>query len=312
MDYIKYYLSGFLMGVADVVPGVSGGTIAFILGIYKKLLSSISYCVSPKFFKFLFKLDFKNSIFSKQVIFLITLVGGMGTSILALSGIIKNALELYPEYVWSLFFGLVLASIPFLLFTVKQLKFRYIFIFFTFAILSFIFFGLSKIQFPEGNLYNFLAGALASTAMILPGISGSFILVIIGKYDVVLEALHSRDLAFLSIFITGAVVGVLSFSKILHYLLKKYYGTVIYILAGLVAGALRVIYPFKKTINKEQWSVDAATDAINAEVLEITLNYLPTQLSKEVIISLCLMVLGFIIVFLLNIFGSTKKDIRFI
>ncbi|SDX14507.1 putative membrane protein [Lutibacter oricola] len=248
IHYLIISLKGMAMGAADVVPGVSGGTIAFISGIYEELLTSIS-SVNLKTLK-QFKTGGIRAVWNAvNGNFLASLLIGIFISVVSLAKIISWLLENKPIMVWSFFFGLVLASI---LYIGKQItKWNVLtFVFLIAGALVAYYITTLEPMISENSspLFMFLAGAIAICAMILPGISGSFILVLLGAYKPVLEAIHDRDFKTIAILGAGAVVGLLTFSKILKWLFSHYKNLTLAILTGFILGSLNKIWPWKETL----------------------------------------------------------------
>jgi len=252
--YIIVSLKGMAMGAADVVPGVSGGTIAFISGIYEELLNAIS-SVNFKTLKLLKTEGVKAAWKAINGNFLLALLIGIFTSIVSLAKIISWLLENKPILVWSFFFGLVLASI---LYIGKQISKWNILMFVLLILGAIVAFYITTLQplISENSspFFLFLAGALAICAMILPGISGSFILVLLGAYKPVLEAIHTKDFKLISILAAGAVVGLLSFSKVLKWLFAHYKNATLAVLTGFILGSLNKIWPWKETLT---WRINS-------------------------------------------------------
>lgn len=247
-DYSIIMLKGVAMGAADVVPGVSGGTIAFISGIYEELLESIS-AVSIKTLQILRRSGIKAAWKQINGNFLLSLLIGIAISVVSLAKTISWLLANEPVLLWSFFFGLVLASIFFI---GKQItKWNVL----TFIVLiggSLSAYWITTLQ-PlvtenSSSLFLFIAGALAICAMILPGISGAFILVLLGAYKPVLEAVHSRDIDIIIIIGAGAIVGLLTFSRLLKWLFHHYKNLTLAILTGFVLGSLNKIWPWKRIV----------------------------------------------------------------
>ena len=246
LDYLIISLKGMAMGAADVVPGVSGGTIAFISGIYEELIGSLNN-INFSLLKNLKNEGFKSTWKKVNGPFLLALLSGVFVSIISLAKGVEWLLENHPILLWSFFFGLVLASI---IYIGKQIKIKpsdyKLFLAMTVgAIVAYLITTLNPAETSDTNLFLFFAGALAICAMILPGISGSFILVIIGAYSPVLEALNSRNLKMILIFGAGAVVGLLSFSKLLKWLFETYNRLTLAIITGFMMGSLPKIWPWK-------------------------------------------------------------------
>ena len=244
---LDLFLKGVFMGIAEIIPGVSGGTIAFITGIYEELINSIK-SINASSLKLL--LSFKLSLFWKQIngSFLLTLLVGMLTSILALSRVIVFLIEEHPFKIWGFFFGLIIASTIVIFYQIKLVNSKV----FISALIGLIISSYIALEAPSStpnsNLFIFLSGAIAISAMILPGISGSFILVFLSKYEFILNSLNNFDVAVISVFIGGCVVGLVTFSRVFSYLFKKYNDVVISVLVGFLLGSLFKIWPFYKVL----------------------------------------------------------------
>lgn len=243
-DYALLFLKGMGMGAADVVPGVSGGTIAFITGVYDELLSSIK-SIDGTSLKMLFTGKFRAFWQTIHGNFLLALIGGIAVSVLSLARVITWLLSHHPIFVWAFFFGLVLASVWFVAKDIKQWNVR--------TVLAFVF-GLAAALFitsatpaetPTALWFIFLCGAIAICAMILPGISGSFILLLLGKYAFIMEAVKDLDFVILGVFLVGAVIGITSFSRLLSYALRKWRAVTLSLLTGFMAGSLNKVWPWK-------------------------------------------------------------------
>ena len=249
-DYAIISLKGVAMGAADVVPGVSGGTIAFISGIYEELIGSINQ-INFKLLKVL-KEEGIASVW-KQVNgnFLLALLIGIGVSVLSLARVIRHLLETQPVLIWSFFFGLVLASI---IYVAKKITRWYpgtVILLIAGAALAYFITTLTPQEAEVTYPFVFLSGALAICAMILPGISGSFILLLLGMYKPVLDAIHYRDLGVIAVLMAGAVVGLLSFSRLLKWLFDHYENLTLAVLTGFILGSLNKIWPWKEVLESE-------------------------------------------------------------
>ena len=248
-DYIIVSLKGMAMGAADVVPGVSGGTIAFISGIYEELLNSISS------FKFSLINVLKHEgikVVWKKIngSFLLALFIGICFSVLSLAKLIETLLENHPILIWSFFFGLVLASIIYIAKQIKLWNIKcYLYLIFGLIFAYYITTLNPVITQNSSPWFLFLAGMIAICAMILPGISGSFILVLLGAYKPILNAINTKDFFSIIIFMAGAVLGLLTFSRVLKWLFSKYKNYTLALLIGFIAGSLNKIWPWKETIS---------------------------------------------------------------
>lgn len=246
------------MGAADVVPGVSGGTIAFITGIYDTLLESIRR-INPTVLGIWKRDGFKAAFNHINGWFLIALFGGVFTSIATLAKLISWLLVTHPIPLWSFFFGLILVSVFHILKQVEQRTLnRAIFLLFGVAF-AYCITILNPLQMEPTSINIVFAGAIAICAMILPGISGSFILLLIGMYAPVLDAVKSFDFTILSLFLTGCVVGLLSFSHVLSWLLKRFRDATLVFLTGLMIGTLPKIWPWKETIS---WRINSKGEEV--------------------------------------------------
>ncbi len=248
MSPVGVYLRGLLMGAADIVPGVSGGTIAFITGIYDTLLGSIK-AVDLEFARMVLRFDIAGAWRHVNGGFLLALVLGIATSIFSLSRLISWILENHPVPLWAFFFGLILASALVLLREVERWTFTRLLCLVVGAGIA-LFIALSPVVHLEAGLGGvFIAGFLAICAMILPGISGSFILVLLGMYGVVLGAVKNLDAVPLLVLIAGAVCGLLCFSRLLHWLLARFHQPTMSLLTGFLFGSLAVVWPWKRVLD---------------------------------------------------------------
>ncbi|MEF1173153.1 DUF368 domain-containing protein [Vibrio sinaloensis] len=247
MNYFSTFLKGMAMGAADVVPGVSGGTIAFITGIYDTLLESIRR-INPKVLGIWKRDGFKAAFDHINGFFLIALFGGVLTSIATLAKLISWLLVEHPVPIWSFFFGLILVSVFHILKQIEQRSAsRFVFLLLGVAF-AYSITVLQPLQMDSTSVNIVIAGAIAICAMILPGISGSFILLLIGMYTPVLGAVKSFDLAVIALFMSGCVLGLLSFSHVLSWLLKRFRDFTLVFLTGLMIGTLPKIWPWKETL----------------------------------------------------------------
>ena len=249
------------MGAADVIPGVSGGTIAFMTGIYEELVGSIN-SINGTAVKLLFKGKFRD--FWKHINgnFLISVVAGILISIMSLAKLMTYLLNYEPIPTWAFFFGLIVASSVFMLRDIKGWKGKDFVMLVLGIILGVVVCTLSPTQTPDALWFIFLSGAIAICAMILPGISGSFILLILGKYEFMLSTLTKilsgegvlLDFAVVLVFILGALVGILAFSKFLHWLLARYHRSTLLVLVGFIIGSLVKVWPWSdmETVREAQ------------------------------------------------------------
>ncbi len=298
-EYFVLGLKGFCMGVADVVPGVSGGTMAFILGIYLELIISIR-SIDVKFFRLIFSGRIKDAIKSVSWKFLVSVAAGIFTAIFTIAGLLSYLLHTYPIFIWSFFFGLVLASTITICMEIKKWTLSVVIGVTLGTGLAFYVVGQVPVSTPETPWFLFLSGALAICAMILPGISGAFILVLLGKYHFVLDAVNQGDFITLAIVASGAAVGLVSFVRLLSWLFKKYHEMTMAILVGFMLGSLRKIWPWKKDL--VEFGKDASETLITSQV-----NMWPAHLDSDVLTAIAFIILGFIAIVSMNYMAKIKK-----
>lgn len=246
-DFLILYLKGVSMGGADVIPGVSGGTIAFITGIYEELiksLKSIDGAAIKLFFSFRIAEGWKHINGS----FLITVLAGILTSLLSLARLMTYLLENHPIAVWSFFFGLILVSSPLIMRDIRRWTFVTVLAFVLGIILAYGITVLSPTETPTNLFFIFFCGALAICAMILPGISGAFVLLLIGKYEYMINALITFDLPVMLVFATGCFLGLVGFSHVLSWVLEHYRFPTLAMLAGFMIGSLNKVWPWKEVV----------------------------------------------------------------
>lgn len=300
VDYLIISLKGIAMGAADAVPGVSGGTIAFISGIYEELITTISN-INLSLFKTLFSKGFKTFWSQLNGNFLLALVSGIVVSFISFMRLAKYLIENEPILIWSFFFGLIVASIYFIGKQITQWSLLVIIGLMVGAIAAFYISTLPSMANNENSYFLFFAGALAICAMILPGISGSFILVILGAYKTLSDALHDFDLKKIAIFTVGALIGLLSFSHLLKWLFKHFHNLTLAILTGFIFGSLNKVWPWKETL----------TYYTNSKGIEIPLvehSVLPSSFEgdNQIFLAISLMIVGFLTIFILEKVGSKQ------
>lgn len=243
-------LKGMAMGAADVVPGVSGGTIAFISGIYEELIESINK-INFGALKILKREGLKSFWNHINGTFFVFLFAGIIVSIASLAKVVTYLLDSHPVLIWSFFFGLILASVWLIGKTIKRWSPGVIVTLLIGTAIAFYISSIESVASVEAKWYILLSGALAICAMILPGISGSFILVLLGSYHIVLEAVKSRDLVVIGLFAIGCVIGLLTFARLLKYLFNHYKEITIALLTGFMIGSLYKVWPWKIKVGSE-------------------------------------------------------------
>lgn len=289
-EYIGLVLRGCCMGAADIVPGVSGGTMAFILGIYEELVDSIRSIARPIFLRPLLRGNINSAYRAIHGSFLLAVGAGILLAIITLSHGLEYLLHEHPLFIWSFFFGLVLASVAIVAKRITQWTLTLFTASVIGVICAYIIVGLVPVQTPEAPWFLILSGAIAICAMILPGISGSFLLVILGKYEFVLSAVNERDIVSIGYVGVGAAVGIVLFSQLLSWLLHRYHDLTVAFLTGLMLGSLRKIWP---------WKVG------DSNVLpELGSGGAPNQ---ELLAGIGLMLLGLLLVVALDKYASKKR-----
>lgn len=301
-DYVIITLKGMAMGAADVVPGVSGGTIAFISGIYEELLETISN-VNLKLIKTLRKDGIKAAWQQANGNFIAALFLGIFISVVSLAKGLKWMLENEPILLWSFFFGLVLASVIYVGKQIQKWNAGAIIFLILGAGLAYYITTLNPMVSESSSpWFMFVAGALAICAMILPGISGAFILVLLGAYKSVLEAVNTRDIFTIALIGAGAIVGLLSFSRILKWLFAQYKDFTLAILTGFIVGSLNKIWPWKETL----------TYRLNSKGVEVPLKQISISPNSydgdpQLWMAIGLSVVGFAVIIILEKL-AVKKD----
>lgn len=306
LDYLILSLKGMAMGAADVVPGVSGGTIAFISGIYEELIETLN-TINFSLFKHLKTEGIKSTWKKANGPFLLALLSGVFVSVISLAKGVEWLLEHQPVLLWAFFFGLVLASV---IYVGKQIKitskdFTIVSAMAIGAVVAYLITTLNPSETSDANLFLFFAGALAICAMILPGISGAFILVIIGAYSPVLEALNTRNFKTILIIGAGAIVGLLSFSKLLKWLFEKYHRLTLAVITGFMIGSLNKIWPWKVAL-----TFRTNSKGIKVPLNEESISPLNFDGDPQLLQAIVMMVVGFLIILILEKISTKKKSIE--
>lgn len=287
-------VKGFCMGCADIIPGVSGGTIAFITGIYEDLLAAIkSFDLAAV--RRLLRGDLRAALSGLHLRFLVPLLGGIGCALLAMARVVHHLLEHHPVLIWSVFFGLIAASIwvvgrrvgrwggPTAAGAVLG------------AVVGWLVVGLIPVQTPDALWFIFFSGAVAICAMLLPGVSGAFLLLVLGKYATITATLKnpfdSGNLLLIMVFGAGCVAGVLGFSRLLHWLMTRHHDLAVAGLTGLMAGAMRKVWPWKDVLETAQ---------VGRKIIVLREALAWPPLDASVVLPLCLMLAGAVAVLLLD------------
>ncbi len=303
-DFGILVLKGIGMGAADVIPGVSGGTIAFITGIYEELVHSIKN-IDYGTISTLWKVGLPAFWKAVNGNFLLSVVGGIVISVLTLARILEYLLVNHPVLIWSFFFGLIIGSAVFVARAIEKWNTGTIISLLAGIAIAWLITSITPAETSEAYWFIFLSGALAICAMILPGISGSFILLLLGKYQFILNALNEGKISIIAVLLIGALTGIIAFSHLLSWLLKKYHHLTIAILAGFMIGSLKKIWPWKVT-------VESYTDSHGVMRPLLEDNVLPgrfiseTGADPQIIWAVLLALSGFLLIFLFE--GLSKKQ----
>ena len=291
IQYLILMLKGMAMGAADVVPGVSGGTIAFISGIYEELIDNISN-ISINSFKIWFEKGFKTFWTQINGTFFLFLFSGIGISVFSLAKFVAYLLAEFPILVWSFFFGLIISSVWLIFKVIEKWSLTLFFMTAVGAAFAYYLTRVDTIGFIDSEWYIILSGAIAICAMILPGISGAFILIILGTYDKVLNAIGDKNFLIISLFAFGCLFGLFSFARLLKYLFSNFKSYTIAVLIGFMVGSLNKVWPWKETIIKSKEKI-------------VQYNILPSDFSGEsyILSASLLFLFGFFVIIIFDKFS---------
>jgi putative membrane protein len=297
-EFIVNALKGVSIGVANVIPGVSGGTLAVIVGVFERLINAIK-SFDIKAVKLLLKGDFKGFAARVDFMFLAAMGTGMAVAIISVAKLFKYLFANYPVYIWAFFFGLILASIYYVGKTVSKWKATIWIMFVVGAAVAVVISLISPGSENANFLYVFLCGVVAICSMVLPGISGSFVLILMGNYElVVIKGISEMNLAVLIPFALGCVVGIIAFAHIISWIMKKFKDGTIATLTGFIAGSLLLIWPWKTAIPK----LDSLGQVIMRKGKEVVAGYqwnMP-ELSAETAIAFLIMAAGAVIIIVIE------------
>jgi len=282
------------MGAADIVPGVSGGTIAFITGIYEELLNSIS-SINFKIFSLLKEKNIKSVWHKINGNFLACIFSGILFSVFSLSKTITFLIKSYPILVWSFFFGLILASSFVIGRTIKTWNYQGVIGLIFGAFIAFSITKLSPVENPGSIFYIFISGLIAICAMVLPGVSGSFILLLMGSYTLILEALNGLDFTIVLVFSFGCLIGLLSFARLLSKLIRSHRDLTVAILTGFLIGSIDKVWPWKIVVLTR---IDSSGETV--PIIEKSVMPYYFKGDPKILLALSLSVAGFFIVYVLN------------
>lgn len=289
-EHIANFLKGFAMGVANVIPGVSGGTIALLTGIFERLINALK-SLDVEAVRLLLKFKFKEFAQHVDFGFLLSVFVGVGVSIISVAKLLEFLFQSYPVYVWSFFFGLILVSVWFVGKSIGKIDVAAAV---SFVVGAAVAFGLSVMNPATENTafwYLIICGAVAICSMILPGLSGSFVLILMGNYQLIMiYAVSHFDMKIIVPVAVGVVVGLLAFSHFLSWLLSRYARQTMAVLTGFIFGSLGTIWPWKNPVYLMQ---DGAEVLKNGKpIIQSYQMYFPQEFSAEVAIAILLMIVG--------------------
>jgi putative membrane protein len=298
---LNLIIKGFCIGSADVIPGVSGSTIAFILGIYPRLINAIK-SFDGKWLSMIFSLNFRSGLQRPDFNFLIPLGLGILSAVFFFTRIIPLPLlvRTHSEIIYGLFFGLVLGSIILFLYKLGTNLISKYFIFLLFGIFFGVYFiSLVPSSTPDDSWFIFICGIVSISAMLLPGVSGSFILLMMKKYAYILNAIGHIEFSIITPFIFGVITGLIVFSRLISYILEYFYQQTILFMTGLLIASLYVIWPFQ---NRFYEIIQ------NKEIMISSRPQIPELLSEQVLYSITMMIFGLLIVIILSRFS--RESVR--
>jgi len=300
LGYLGVAVRGFAMGSLEIVPGVSGGTLALILGLYEELVNSIRGMLNREAIGLLLRFKIKQALELLPWKFLVALASGVLLAAFTMSHLLKWVLETHPALLWATFFGLIAAAILAISKRVQSWSVSSVVAVVVGAIATYLFVGLVPVQTPDTWWFWFLSGAIAICGMVLPGMSGSFILLLMGKYEPLLAAVTRFDLYTLFLVIAGAGVGLLTFAQILGWLLKRYHDPTMAFLMGMLTGSLRKIWPWKETLQ-------TIVDRHGEEIPIVQRNILPAAFNWEVAAAVLLALAGFVLLWQLTSWAKRRE-----
>jgi len=297
-QYLIIAIKGMAMGIANVIPGVSGGTIALITGIFERLINAIK-SFDLKAVKLLFKGDFKGFAEYTDLAFIVSLFIGVGIAIIGVAKLFEYLFEFYPIYLWSFFFGLILASIYFVGRTIDKWNLGVIISFTIGASLAIAMTFMTPASQNENPLYLVVCGVVAICSMILPGLSGSYVLILMGNYQLVaIEAISNMRFDILIPVGIGAGIGLLAFSHLLSWLFKKFKDQTIAVLTGFILGSLGIIWPWKTAIEK----------AFGEKIKVVGYDYFLPEMNTEFFIALFIIIAGIASIWLMELKAGEKEE----
>jgi len=306
IHHILFFLKGFAMGAANVIPGVSGGTIALITGIFERIINAIK-SFNGAAFRLLMKGKIKEFIRYTDLYFLLSVFVGMVVSVVTLAKLLAFLFANYPIYIWAFFFGLILASVYYVGKTITRWNMSVVIIFILGTAVAFSVTFLTPATQNDSFFYLVICGVVAICSMILPGLSGSFILILMGNYELVMiDAVNDMNINILFPVLLGAVFGLVAFSHILSWIYKKFKNQTIALLTGFILGSLSILWPWKNVV----YRINQAGEFIlnNGEkIIQRYVPYIPESLNTEVISAIGFIIIGILSIAFIEKFAQVKK-----
>jgi putative membrane protein len=308
VQFIINFLKGLSMGAANVIPGVSGGTIALITGIFERIINAIKNVFSLQSVRLLFNGKISQWIKLTDFWFFLSLTLGILTAIISIARLLEYLFAVYPVYVWAFFFGLVLASVWFVAGTVRKWNTVMVFMLISGVAVAVGMALLKPMGENSGIVYLLICGAVAACSMILPGLSGSFVLVLMGNYELVMiHAVNEGDFSVLLPVVIGAGAGLLVFSYLLSWIFKKFRDQTISLLSGFMAGSLLIIWPWKKPLWKTDGLGEYVLSRSGDKVVEKYQWLFPSDFSSEVLIAAGFIIAGILVIVLTETVAKKNK-----
>ncbi len=305
-QYFILAMKGFAMGAANVIPGVSGGTIALVTGVFEKLIHSVR-SIDHIALGFLLKGNFRSFSSRINLYFLIAVFSGAVMSVFTLARLLGYLFNNFPVFVWAYFFGLILASVYFVGRRTERWSLPVLMLFATGALLAVWVSRMSPAEGSENTFYLILCGAVAVSSMILPGLSGSFILILMGNYELVaIEAINDLRTDILLPVLAGIIAGLIVFSHFLSWIFRKFRDHTLGAMTGFIAGSLYILWPWKIPVYRTDGLGNLITRIDGSPIIESYHRFVPAALTADVLVALLLMILGFLSIWLIEKIAEQK------
>ncbi len=305
-SYLILFLKGIAMGTANFIPGVSGGTIALIMGVFERLINAIKRFLTIKSLKILFKGDLKAWAKHTDFYFLVSLGLGIAFAIITIARLLEFLFIHYSLFVWAFFFGLILASVYFVSKTITKWNIPIILFYLLGTIIALLIAFLKPATENSNLIYVVICGIISVCSMILPGLSGSFVLLLMGNYELVIRSLNNLDMMIVVPFAIGAIFGLGAFSYILSWIFKKYSNQTISLLSGFILGSLLVVWPWKEEVYLKQSSGEFVFNHNGEKIVQSYEYLLPSSFNTDTMLAIGLMIIGFFVIYVMEVFSPSK------